>query len=112
MPIEMKKHLFEIRQAIKAIEEFTNGLDYAGFLEKGVVQAAVERKFEIIGEALIRIRRVDPSVLEQISEHQRIIGFRNILIHGYDIIDSEIFWDAIINHLAKLKAEIESMLEA
>lgn len=70
----------------------------------------MERKFEIIGEALIRVKRLDISALDHISEHDRIIGFRNVISHGYDAIDTEIVWDAIQNHLPTLKRETEKLL--
>ena len=92
MLLELKKYLFDIPGAAKDIREYTNGLEYSDFIGNGMLQAAVERKFQIIGEALNRIKRLDASVLHSISEHQRIIAFRNIIVHGYDAIDSEIVW--------------------
>lgn len=110
MQLEVKAYLFDILQAARDIETYTDGLAFVDFMHNGMVQAAVERKFEIIGEALSRIRRLDASILEHISEHRRIIGFRNVIIHGYDVIDREIVWDAVKNHLPKLKAEVEQLL--
>ena len=94
------------------IEEYISNLEYSSFIKNSMVQAAVERKFQIIGEALNRIKRLDNPVLQGISEHQRIIAFRNIIVHGYDVIDSEIIWDAIKNHLPMLKEETERLLNA
>jgi uncharacterized protein with HEPN domain len=110
MQLEVKKCLFDILNAAKHIEQYTRGFDYADYVADGQVQAAVERKFEIIGEALNRIRKLDASVVEGISEHQRIIGFRNVITHGYDVLDSELVWDAVQNHLPMLKQEIEELL--
>ncbi len=109
MQLELKKYLFDILEAIKDIENFTKGLSYSDFNENGMAQAAAERKFEIIGEALNRIKYFESSVLNNISEHHRIIGFRNILAHGYDDVDNEIVWNAIKNHLPKLKKEIKNI---
>jgi len=110
MRLETKKHLFDILEAARDIEEYTSGLECSDFIKSGMVQAAVERKFQIIGEALNRIKQLDSSILQSISEHQRIIAFRNIIVHGYDVIDSEIIWDAVKNHLPKLKNEVEWLL--
>ena len=74
-----------------------------------MIQRAVEREFEIIGEALNRIKKVDPELLEQVSAYHRIIGFRNILAHGYDIIDEKLVWDAINKHLPVLVQEIKKL---
>ncbi len=110
MQPEVKKCLFDILEAAKSIEQYTSGLTYSDYITDGMAQAAVERKFEIIGEALSRIGRFDCSVLDNISEYERIISFRNVISHGYDSIDVEIVWDAIQNHLPVLKHEIEQLL--
>ncbi len=80
------------------------------YQESLVIKRAVERNFEIIGEALNRIKFKDSEILENISEHYRIIGFRNILIHGYDIVDDAIVWKAVTIHLPILIKEIKGLL--
>ena len=52
-----------------------------------MLRAAVERQFEIIGEALARLRKLDPEVCSAVTDAGRIIAFRNILIHGYADVD-------------------------
>ncbi len=111
MQLDVKKYLFDILEAAGNIEEYTRGLEYTDYLDDSQVQAAVERKFEIIGEALNRIKRLNSRVLESISEHQRIIGFRNVITHGYDALDTELVWDAIRNHLPLLKKQVEQLLK-
>jgi uncharacterized protein with HEPN domain len=111
MQLDVKKYLFDILNAAKNIEEYTCGLEYTDYLADSQVQAAVERKFEIIGEALNRIKRLDSRVLESISEHQRIIGFRNVITHGYDALDTELVWDAVRNHLPTLIKQVEQLLK-
>ena len=76
-----------------------------------MLQAAVERKFEIIGEALNRIDRSNPSLLEQISDYKRIIGFRNIIAHGYDEVDIEVIWEAVTDYLQRLMTEVGELLK-
>jgi uncharacterized protein with HEPN domain len=58
-------------------------------------QAALERKFEILGEALNRAEQFDPELGDRLPELRRIIGMRNRIIHGYDAVDEEILWDAV-----------------
>jgi uncharacterized protein with HEPN domain len=111
MPLEVKKCLFDVLNAARDIEQYTCSFDYASYRADGQVQAAVERKFEIIGEALNRLKKLDAAALQSISEHQRIIGFRNAIIHGYDVLDSELVWDAVRNHLPALKRQVEQLLE-
>lgn len=71
----------------------------------------MERDFQIIGEALNRIKKIDEGTLAAISEQHRIIGFRNILIHGYDIVDDMLVWTAVETHLPVLIAEIRELLK-
>jgi uncharacterized protein with HEPN domain len=109
---EIQKLLFDVKLASEDIIKFINNLDYSGFLKNKMVQKAVEREFEIIGEALNRIKRLNPEIMEDISEHHRIIGFRNILTHGYDVIDEKLVWDAVTIHLPILQKEIKKLIEA
>ncbi len=109
---EVRKLLFDVMLASEDIINFTNGLDYSGFLKNKMVQKAVEREFEIIGEPLNRIKKVNSEIMENISEHHRIIGFRNILTHGYDVIDEKLVWDAVTIHLPILQKEIKKLIEA
>ncbi|GAN34837.1 MAG: DUF86 domain-containing protein [Candidatus Brocadia sp. AMX2] len=110
MKDEIRKNLIDILQAAEEIQRFTHGMNFKEYQNSPVTQRAVERDFEIIGEALNRIKRMDEELLERISEHYRIIGFRNILIHGYDIIDELIVWKAVENHLPILIKEIHEIL--
>ena len=107
---ETRKNLVDIIQAAEEIQEFVRGMDFKAFQSQTVTKRAVERDFEIIGEALNRIRNTDSELLEKVSEHHRIIGFRNILIHGYDIIDEAIVWQAVTKHLPTLIDETKQLL--
>ena len=73
--------------------------------------AAVERKFEIIGEALNRIGKVDPATAERVPECRAIIGFRNVLIHGYDDIDYDRVWGVIQTDVPRLREAVLRLLE-
>ena len=109
---ETRKNLIDTLQAAEEIQDFVRGIDFKTYQNKTVTKRAVERDFEIIGEALNRIKNTDDELLEKISEHRSIIGFRNILIHGYDIVDEAIVWQAATNHLPILLGEIKEMLSA
>ncbi len=107
-----RKNLIDILQAAEEIEDFIRGMDFKAYQNKPVTKRAVERDFEIIGEALNRIKYTDDELIKKISEHHRIIGFRNILIHGYDIVDEAIVWQAVTKHLPILIREIKEILNA
>jgi uncharacterized protein with HEPN domain len=110
MKDEVRKHLLDILDIAEELQGFTEGMDFKGYQKSQVTQRAVERNFEIIGEALARIKKLDEEVLARISDHHRIIGFRNILIHGYDIVDEMVVWNAVKNHLPILLREIQEIL--
>ena len=75
--------LWDVVQAIGAIEGFTVGLNAQSYADSALVNAAVERKFEIIGEALNQLSKAAPTLAARISELSKIVAFRNQLIHGY-----------------------------
>jgi len=76
-----------------------------------LLRAATERHFEIIGEALGQLARLDPDVASRISDHRRIIAFRNVLIHGCADIDHRLVWDIVQARLPQLRDEIATLLE-
>jgi uncharacterized protein with HEPN domain len=74
-----------------------------------MLRAAVERQFEIIGEALNQLSRVDGALAGRISDYRRIIAFRNILIHGYAEIDDQLVWDIVETQMPVLKRDIAKL---
>ncbi|MDQ2654689.1 MAG: DUF86 domain-containing protein [Chloroflexota bacterium] len=71
---------------------------------------AVERNFEIIGEAVNRLRRHAPELTERISACNQIVALRNALIHGYDRINYPALWLAVQQSLPVLRVEVEVLL--
>ena len=112
MKHDSKVCLYDIKKACGYILEFTAGMSLEEYCGNALVKAAVERKFAIIGEALVRLRREQPELLESISEREKIIGFRNVLVHGYDMIEDATVWSAIKSSLPILLEEVQSLLSA
>jgi len=75
-----------------------------------MLRAAVEPQFEIIAEALNQMLKRDASLAIHISDHQRIIAFRNRLIYGYADIDYEVVWGALEANLPTLRHEVKALL--
>lgn len=112
MRLEARKYLFDIERAAESVERFTVGHTFADYEQDDMMRSAVERQLEIIGEALAQLSRLDAALAARISEHRRIIAFRNILIHGYAEVDSRLVWDVIETKLATLRREISDMTTA
>ena len=110
MQLELNKLLIDIRTALLEIQEFTDGMNLTSYRADSKCKAAVERKFEIIGEACTRIRDDFPEIFEKITNGHHIIGFRNRLIHGYDSVDDGIVWDVLQTKLLDLLKDVEALL--
>lgn len=107
---EIKKYLYDIIESIQSIENYLGDYrDINIYKSNKMVRRAVEREFEIIGEAMNRIDKLDSNL--SISGKRQISNMRNRVIHGYDRIDDEIIWGTIIRHLPVLKSEIEILLK-
>lgn len=110
METEIKKYLFDINESIDSIEKYLgNKRDFSIYIADKMLRRAIEREFEIIGEAMSRIEKLDSTL--NITAKKLIISMRNRVIHGYDKIDNEIIWGTIVRHLPTLKIEIESLLK-
>jgi len=110
MDNEIKKYLFDIHESIESIEKYLGeNRDFNVYTTDKMLRRAVEREFEIIGEALSRIEKLDATI--KITSKRQIISMRNRVIHGYDKIDNEIIWGTIVRHLPTLKLEVVRLLE-
>ncbi len=92
MTVATKKLLLDVREAGESILENTAGKSLAEYSRSRLLRRAVEREFEIIGEALRRLAEGDPVTAASVSQLRRIIDFRNRIIHGYDTIDDTVVW--------------------
>ena len=109
MRLEARKYLLDMQIAADRIARFCAGKSFDNYLADEMVRSAVERQFEIIGEALARLAKDDPEVAAVIPDYAKIIGFRNILIHGYATVDDRIVWGVIENHLAPLRTAVQAL---
>ena len=75
-----------------------------------LVESATERQIEIVGEALRGLRRRDEVLAERIPHVHKIIGMRNILVHGYAQVDSSIVWTAATKDVSALIPVLERLL--
>ncbi len=107
---ESPKYLEDIRDSAAFVLKANDESDLAQYLENRLLRQAIERNFEIIGEALNRLRREDSETAGRIGDAPRIVAFRNILAHGYDTIDHEIVWHLIRQDLPALLQVVEELM--
>jgi uncharacterized protein with HEPN domain len=110
MQLEAKKLLEDVRQACEEILAFTNGKTFKDYKRDRLLRSGVERQFEIIGEALNHLVKTAPAVADQVSHYKRIISFRNILIHGYDLVEDTVVWDVVVKDLPLLHSQVIKLL--
>ena len=110
MPRDARKYLFDIAEAASLISQFVAGKTLENYLKDALLQSGVERQFEIIGEALGQLAKLDQSLAGQVTDYQKIVSFRNVLIHGYADVDDELVWDIVETQLPVLRREVERII--
>jgi len=110
MDKEIQTWLFDILQSIEEVESYfeDNQRVFEIYRNDIKTKRAIERDIEIIGEAVNRILKKDSDF--KIENAKQIIGTRNRIAHGYDNISDDFIWSIVINHLPKLKQEINKLL--
>lgn len=110
MQRDPRAYLWDVIEAAKAIQSFVAGMDLTKYTQNGLVQAAVERKFEIIGEALNQLSKISPEIASKIPDVQQIVAFRHQLIHGYATVNTKTVWSVIHGSLPQLQIEAQGLL--
>ena len=107
---EINSFLYDILNSIIEIESYFNEetFNFEFYKSDLKTKRAVERDFEIIGEAVNRVLKIKPDF--SLTNSQNIIGLRNRIIHAYDNISDEIIWSTIISDLPLLKQEVSKYL--
>ncbi len=109
MDEKIKKWLLDMLVCIDRINLFIGSpKEFKSYESNILLQQAVERNLEIIGEAMNKILKELPNI--PISSKRRIVDTRNKIIHGYDDIEAENIWNIIINYLPTLEKEIKALL--
>lgn len=111
MPPEAAKRLWDAVQACRRIEAFVAGKSQDEFAASDLLKAAVERQLEIVGEALNQASKAWPQLAFELPEIPRIVGLRNRLIHGYDVVDDELVWDVVMTKISPLRVALADKLE-
>lgn len=104
------KHLQDILNAISDLERVFKDypMRFDVFEKDDLRRWAVERKTEIMGEAMTRIRKHSPDF--EIPNGKEVIKTRNRLVHGYDSVKTDFLWGLVIRHIPQLKKDIEEII--
>ena len=111
MEREAKKLLHDILESCDYIKKFVGNLTFKDYVLNVLVKNGVERRFEIIGEALNRLHKSHPNIAAQITDFRNIIDFRNVLTHGYDVVSDRLVWQIIQENLPLLKSEVVALFD-
>ena len=111
--LRLADYLAHILEAIERIERYTRGLDRAAFLGTEIVQDAVIRNFEIIGEASRNIAQRHPDFLHQHPEIALADAYRlrNAVVHGYFTVDLGIVWQTTLMELPRMKSFVQTEVQ-
>ena len=110
MQRELKTYIEDIITAINKIQKYCNGMTKADLIKNELIQDAVVRNLEVIGEAVKKVPEEVRNVYSDIP-WKKIAGLRDILIHEYFGININIVWDVIENKLQVLKIAVEDIHE-
>ncbi len=110
MKRDPKVLLWDAQQAAEAIATMLAGKTFEQFDLDMVLHSAVERKFEIVGEALAQLARVDAQLAASIPRLPEIVAFRNLLIHSYAVINRKRVWEIVGSDLPVLRATLNKLL--
>ena len=110
----VEDYIEQIISAIERIETYVQGVDREAFNKNTLVQDAVIRNFEIIGEAAIKIQVADPGFIQRHARLRLDLAYkmRNALIHGYDTVNTRTIWNTIVSDLPALKQQMTKIRQA
>lgn len=106
-----RAYLWDAVQAVAHVEQFTRDRTFEDYEADVLLRSGVERQLEIVGEALNQLSRVDADLAARIPELASIVGFRNVLVHGYATVDDARVWDVVEHNVPMLRAVITRLLE-
>ncbi|HMQ25878.1 MAG TPA: DUF86 domain-containing protein [Acidimicrobiales bacterium] len=93
------------------LQSFIKGKTWVDYQADALLRSGVERQFEIIGEALNQLSKALPEAASQIDDLPRIVAFRNILIHGYAVVDDQVVWQVVTTRLEALDRALAGLIE-
>lgn len=109
---DSKAYLWDAVRAAELLSKFSAGKNFEDYCADDLLRSGIERQFEIIGEALNQLSKQSPGIASKIPDLPRIVAFRNILIHGYAIIDDELVWQLLETEIPGLRVLLGQLLDS
>jgi uncharacterized protein with HEPN domain len=103
-------YLWDVQQGCHALAQFLNGTELARYEADLMLRSAVERQLQNIGEAVTQLAKVDPGLAARLPRHRDLIGFRNVLVHGYAGLNDAEIWRVLHANLPELAAAVTVLL--
>lgn len=104
--------LWDARRAAERVQDFVAGRTKADYDADIMLRSAVDRQFGIVGEALSRLGRLDPAIAAKVPDFADIVGFRNVLVHGYASIDDNLVWISATTKTGPLIEALTRLLDS
>jgi uncharacterized protein with HEPN domain len=109
MQLEVRKYLYDVANACEAIRQFTMDKTLRDYQNNLLLRSAVERQLMIIGEALNQAVHLQPELSEQISEVREIVNLRNVIVHGYAVVENETIWGIVTEEVPALAKQVNKL---
>jgi uncharacterized protein with HEPN domain len=110
MQPETRKYLYDVFKACEAILQFVKDKSFEDYDADLMLCSAVERQFMIVGEAVNNALRLDEELEERIEDARDIISLRNVIAHGYAIVENKTVWGIVQADLPKLYEQVKVLL--
>ncbi|WP_439576687.1 HepT-like ribonuclease domain-containing protein [Elioraea sp.] len=102
--------LWDAHDAAETVAVFIRGHTLAEYRADRMLRSAVERQCEVVGEALNRLAKVAPDLAARVPGLAQAVAFRNLLIHGYAVVDDAVVWRTVQQDLPVLSRDLAALL--
>lgn len=103
--------LWDLLTAVQRIPQFVATRTFDDYATDVLLRSAVERQFEIAGEAVSVLRKLDSGTALRVPNAHKMVGMRNILIHGYAQVNNQTVWQAATADLGEVIATVRALLD-
>jgi len=107
---DTRSYAWDMLRALDLVVGFAKGKTFGDYQSDAMLRSAVERQLIVVGEALAQLTRYAPDIAAGIPQSRRIVAFRNILVHGYAVVQSRIVWDTVLADVPMLREHLRSLL--